>query len=270
MADSKRLDVAMTTLGLVESRSRAGSVIKGGGVYVNGKCCKKASTLVSDADRIEIQSNENRFVSRGGYKLLKALETFPICLEGLTCMDVGASTGGFTDCMLQFGAKRVYSVDVGTDQLAQVLRQDPRVICKEQCNFRYATKDEIPEGIDFASVDVSFISLEKILPTLFFLLKDKGTAVCLIKPQFEAGKENLSKNGVVRNANVHRQVLHRVISQMNQVGFRLAGLTYSPIKGPQGNIEYLAYITKDQTQKDCTIDFETFVKTTYRELGDKH
>jgi 23S rRNA (cytidine1920-2'-O)/16S rRNA (cytidine1409-2'-O)-methyltransferase len=267
MSDAMRLDMALTHRGLTASRSKAQSLIRSGNVYVNGKPCQKASLSVLDTDQLEIRGEQCPFVSRGGYKLLKAIDTFHISLDGLVCMDVGASTGGFTDCMLQHGAKKVYAVDVGTDQLAEKLRMDERVVCKEQCNFRYATRNEIPEEIDFASVDVSFISLGKILPTLYQLLSLGGQAVCLIKPQFEAGRENLSKNGVVRNKNVHIRVIDGVLREISSVGFGVLGLTHSPIKGPMGNIEYLVYITKAEQNMQET-DPEIIVKNAHKELGE--
>lgn len=271
MAQSLRLDVALFSQGLASSRSRAGGLIDEGHVFVNGVCCKKPSCKVSPTDVLEVRGGQC-FVSRGGYKLLKAMETFALDLDDCVCMDVGASTGGFTDCMLQHGAKRVYAVDVGTDQLAQSLREDPRVICKEQCNFRYATKEDIPDAIDFASVDVSFISLDKILPPLYNLLSETGAAVCLIKPQFEAGKENLSKNGVVRSPAVHRQVIERVMKESIATGFSVLGLTYSPIKGPQGNIEYLLHLGVNVQQDIMQMQpktIETVVLEAHKELGDK-
>lgn len=268
MSDAKRLDVALTLRGLTPSRAKAAALISSGCVAVNGKVCQKSSQSVLDGDLIEITKQE-RFVSRGGYKLLQAMETFSIDLQDRLCMDVGASTGGFTDCMLQFGAKKVYAVDVGTDQLDQKLRKNPRVVSKEQCNFRYVTKEDIPEPIDFASVDVSFISLNKILPTLYSLLAPKGSAVCLIKPQFEAGKENLSKTGVVRNANVHIRVIAGVLEEIQAIGFIPLGLTFSPITGPKGNIEYLVYITKDSTCCGQTIEPRQVVESAHKELGEK-
>ena len=269
MADTLRLDMALTDRQLTVSRSKAQALIRAGQVYVNGRQCKKASTVVNDSDQLEIKGEECPFVSRGGYKLLKAVEEFQLDLSGLVCMDVGASTGGFTDCMLQHGAKKVYAVDVGTDQLAETLQKDSRVVNKEQCNFRYATKEEISEEIQFASVDVSFISLEKILPTLYSLLASNGRAVCLIKPQFEAGRENLSKNGVVRNANVHIRVIHQVLTVLSQLGFTPLGLTHSPIKGPMGNIEYLVYVTKEKLSSGKEILPDVIVKNAHKELGEK-
>lgn len=273
MAETKRLDVAMTLRGLTASRSKAAALIQAGSVTVNGICCKKSSHPVGETDEIVLTDGE-RFVSRGGYKLLKAIDTFAIDLNGTVCMDVGASTGGFTDCMLQHGAAKVYSIDVGTDQLAAVLRNDPRVVCKEQCNFRYMTREDIEQTVGFASVDVSFISLDKILPTLYELLKNNANAkaVCLIKPQFEAGKEHLSKNGVVRSKAVHRQVITRVMQGSIALGFSILGLTFSPIKGPQGNVEYLLYLGMCQPLDLAQVSEQTIqsvVEHAHKELSDK-
>ena len=244
MAETLRLDIALVERDLVKSRTRAKTLIEKGQVLLNQKVCKKASHPVLPTDLLQVEDT-CRFVSRGGYKLLKALETFSIPLEGLCCLDVGASMGGFTDCMLQHGAATVYAVDVGTNQLAEELRENPKVIGKEQYNFRYAKKEEFEKPLQFACVDVSFISLSLIVPVLFSLLEEGATAVCLIKPQFEAGKEKVGKNGIVKNKKVHLQVLQNVTAMMNQEGFSVLGVTFSPIKGGNGNIEYLAYIQKD-------------------------
>jgi len=262
-----RLDVELTLRDMVVSRAKAKVLIESGHVLVNGRCCQKCAFTVTDADVIQICGGESRFVSRGGYKLLKAMDTFSILLEHAVCMDVGASTGGFTDCMLQHGAAKVYAIDVGTDQLADVLRNDPRVISMEQVNFRYLTSREMPEPIDFSSVDVSFISLDKIFPSLFELLSQEGRAVCLIKPQFECGKESVGKNGVVRNPNVHLRVLYHILDLADQQGFSVLGLTYSPIRGPQGNIEYLIYLSKEKN-KGLSVSPEETVKSAHQELGD--
>lgn len=244
MKNRKRLDVAVFEQGLTESREKAKALIMEGAVYVNGQRCIKAGEQVKDDDVIELRGKKNPYVSRGGYKLEKAMKEFPITLEGKTCMDIGASTGGFTDCMLQNGAKKVYSIDVGYGQLAWKLVTDPRVVNMERTNFRYVTAEQIPEPIDFASVDVSFISLKIILPVLRERLRDGGQAVCLIKPQFEAGREKVGKKGVVRDLTVHTEVVETITNFALDHGFSLLGLTYSPIKGPEGNIEYLMYIEK--------------------------
>ena len=276
MSDLKRLDVAMTLRGLVPSRNKASALIEAGSVTVNDKCCRKCSFLVDETDCIQVTETP-RFVGRGGEKLYRALEVFAIGLNGRVCMDVGASTGGFTDCMLQHGAQKVYAIDVGTDQLAESLRNDHRVVNMEQCNFRYLSHEEIADKIDFASVDVSFISLEKILPNLSHLLcytnpTEWPEAVCLIKPQFEAGKENLGKHGVVRNKSVHHQVIRQVMNWCQQNGFAVMGLTHSPVKGSQGNIEYLVHLQMNAPQR---LDFDTpefinqVVENAHKELGDK-
>lgn len=213
-------------------------------VYVNNQKVDKAGFELKEGDVLEVRGKTLQYVSRGGLKLEKAMQEFPITLEGKICMDVGASTGGFTDCMLQNGAVKVYSVDVGYGQLAWKLRIDERVVNLERTNFRYATREQIPDEIDFASVDVSFISLKHILPNLNTLLAPDGQAVCLIKPQFEAGKEKVGKKGVVRDLNVHLEVVENVINLAVENGFSVMGLQFSPIKGPEGNIEYLIYLNK--------------------------
>lgn len=244
MKNKKRLDVAVFEQGLTESREKAKALIMEGSVYVNGQRCLKAGEQVKEDDRIELRGKKMPYVSRGGYKLAKAMEVFPLNLNDKTCMDIGASTGGFTDCMLQNGAKKVYSIDVGYGQLAWKLVTDPRVVNMERTNFRYVTGEQIPELIDFASVDVSFISLKIILPVLRERLRMGGQAVCLIKPQFEAGREKVGKKGVVRDIKVHTEVVETITQFALDHGFSLLGLTYSPIKGPEGNIEYLMFLEK--------------------------
>ncbi len=245
MTDKIRLDVALVERGFVDSREKAKKLIKEGSVAVSGKVQTKAGYSVGRSDSLELCGELMPYVSRGGYKLEKAVNEFGLCLSGLVCMDIGASTGGFTDCMLQNGAAKVYAVDVGSGQLSHKLLNDCRVINMEQTNFRYITKAQIPEGIDFASVDVSFISLKHIIPNMNELLKDGGKAVCLIKPQFEAGKENVGKNGVVKDVSVHIGVVEKVYEFVVSQGFTILNLDFSPIKGPQGNIEYLIYIEKN-------------------------
>lgn len=247
MAEKNRLDAELLARGLVPSRERGRALIMAGVVYVGGQKALKAGQPVKAEDVIEVRENINPFVSRGGLKLQKAMQVFPICLDGAVCMDVGASTGGFTDCMLQSGAKKVYAVDVGYGQLAWKLRTDERVVNLERTNFRHCTREQIPDTADFASVDVSFISLKIILPVLRTFLRDGGEAVCLIKPQFEAGRENVGKKGVVRDMAVHEAVVRSVTGFAAENGFTVQGLTFSPIKGPEGNIEYLMYIRKTQT-----------------------
>ena len=240
------LDVLLVSLGLAESREKAKAVIMAGNVFVDGQREDKAGTLF-DPDRrmIEVRGgNALKYVSRGGLKLEKALNIWPISLEGKVCMDIGASTGGFTDCMLQNGAAKVYAVDVGHGQLAWKLRNDDRVVCMEQTNFRYVQREDIGEELDFASVDVSFISLTKILIPARNLLKPGGQMVCLIKPQFEAGRDKVGKKGVVREVSTHREVIAKVADYADMIGYSVLHLEYSPIRGPEGNIEYLLHLEK--------------------------
>lgn len=244
MQKKTRLDVAVFEQGYAPSREKAKALIMAGIVYVNNQKVDKAGFELKEGDVLEVRGKTLQYVSRGGLKLEKAMQEFPITLEGKVCMDVGASTGGFTDCMLQNGAVKVYSVDVGYGQLAWKLRTDERVVNLERTNFRYVTREQIPDEIDFASVDVSFISLKHILPNLNKLLAPDGQAVCLIKPQFEAGKEKVGKKGVVRDLNVHLEVVENVINLAVENGFSVMGLQFSPIKGPEGNIEYLIYLNK--------------------------
>ena len=244
MQDKNRLDAELFARGLVPSRERGRALIMAGVVYVGGQKALKAGQTVKADDVIEVRENINPFVSRGGLKLQKAMQTFPITLQDAVCMDVGASTGGFTDCMLQNGAQKVYAIDVGYGQLAWKLRTDPRVVNLERTNFRHCTREQVPDAIDFASVDVSFISLRIILPVLYALLRDAGEAVCLIKPQFEAGRENVGKKGVVRDEAVHEDVVRTIAQFSAETGFLVCGLDFSPIKGPEGNIEYLMYLRK--------------------------
>lgn len=246
MQKKTRLDVAVFEQGYAPSREKAKAIIMAGIVYVNNQKVDKAGFELKEGDVLEVRGKTLQYVSRGGLKLEKAMQEFPITLEGKICMDVGASTGGFTDCMLQNGAVKVYSVDVGYGQLAWKLRIDERVVNLERTNFRYATREQIPDEVDFASVDVSFISLKHILPNLNTLLAPDGQAVCLIKPQFEAGKEKVGKKGVVRDLNVHLEVVENVINLALENGFSVMGLQFSPIKGPEGNIEYLIYLKKSQ------------------------
>lgn len=246
MQKKTRLDVAVFEQGYAPSREKAKAIIMAGIVYVNNQKVDKAGFELKEGDVLEVRGKTLQYVSRGGLKLEKAMQEFPITLEGKICMDVGASTGGFTDCMLQNGAVKVYSIDVGYGQLAWKLRTDERVVNLERTNFRYATREQIPDEVDFASVDVSFISLKHILPNLNTLLASDGQAVCLIKPQFEAGKEKVGKKGVVRDLNVHLEVVENVINLALENGFSVMGLQFSPIKGPEGNIEYLIYLNKSQ------------------------
>ncbi|MDD6550210.1 MAG: TlyA family RNA methyltransferase [Lachnospiraceae bacterium] len=241
----KRLDVLLVEKGLAPSREKAKAYIMEGKVFVENQREDKPGTNFDENSKIELHGKKLAYVSRGGLKLEKALKTFPVDLDGAICMDIGASTGGFTDCMLQNGAAKVYSVDVGYGQFDWSLRQDPRVVLMEKTNVRYLKSEDIGEQLDFASCDVSFISLSKILPAIFPILTENGTMVCLIKPQFEAGRENVGKRGVVKNPKVHREVITEVFGFTETLGFTVKGLTYSPIKGPNGNIEYLMYIAKN-------------------------
>lgn len=255
----QRLDVILINKGYASSREKAKAIIMAGNVFVKGQREDKAGAVFEeDGIQLLVKNTEQKYVSRGGFKLEKAMESFPVKLDGSLCMDIGASTGGFTDCMLQNGAVKVYSIDVGHGQLDWKLRNDERVVCLEKTNFRYVTKEQVPEDIDFASVDVSFISLSKILPAAFPLLKDSGQMVCLIKPQFEAGREKVGKKGVVRDKNVHIEVIEKVFGYAAENGFSVAGLTYSPIKGPEGNIEYLVYLTK--SLNNVNIDIKSVVE----------
>lgn len=244
MTQKKRLDVAVFERGLAESRERAQAYIMAGDVYLNGTKAAKAGQQVKPDDVIEVRTKSLPYVSRGGLKLEKAMQSFPIDLAGKICMDVGASTGGFTDCMLQNGAVKVYSIDVGYGQLAWKLRSDERVVNLERTNFRYVTREQVPDAVDFSSVDVSFISLSLILPVLRELLTAEGEAVCLIKPQFEAGKDKVGKNGVVRDRKVHAEVIEKVERLALENQFDILGIDFSPVKGPKGNIEYLIYLKK--------------------------
>lgn len=241
----ERLDVILVRQGYAQSREKAKALLMTGNVFVDGQREDKAGTTFDESKiRIEVKGNPLPYVSRGGLKLERALRQFPIILQDNVCMDIGASTGGFTDCMLQNGAAKVYAIDVGHGQLDWKLRSDARVVCMEKTNFRYVTDQDITETIDFASVDVSFISLTKILIPARNLLRANGQMVCLIKPQFEAGRDRVGKKGVVRDPEVHTEVIHKVIDYVDIIGFVVAGLTYSPVKGPEGNIEYLLWIEK--------------------------
>jgi 23S rRNA (cytidine1920-2'-O)/16S rRNA (cytidine1409-2'-O)-methyltransferase len=240
-----RLDVRMVEQGLAESRQKAQAVIMAGQVFVNGQKVDKAGTSVAEDAQIEVRGKTLRYVSRGGLKLEKAMSCWPIRLEGAVCADIGASTGGFTDCMLQNGASKVYAVDVGYNQLDWRLRTHPQVVCMERTNARYLTAEQIPQPLDFFSVDVSFISLNLILPALFPLMKAGGQGVCLVKPQFEAGKDKVGKKGVVRDPQVHLEVLEHFLEHAAHAGFCVKDITFSPIKGPEGNIEYLGYLSAE-------------------------
>lgn len=240
----ERLDVLLVNRKLAESREKAKAIIMSGVVFVNGQKEDKAGSMFDIYAGIEVKGSTLKYVSRGGLKLEKAMDNFPIALTDKVCMDVGSSTGGFTDCMLMNGASKVYAVDVGHGQLAWKLRQDERVVVMEKTNIRYVTPEDIEDRIDFSSIDVSFISLTKVLLPVKNLLTDGGEVVCLIKPQFEAGREKVGKKGVVRDIKVHEEVIDMVLQYAMSIGFDVLGLLYSPIKGPEGNIEYLAYLKK--------------------------
>ena len=248
MANKMRLDVLLVERGLQESRQKAQATSMSGLVFVKGQRVDKPGTAVPNDAEIEVRGNALKYVSRGGLKLEKAMATFPVDLKNTVCGDIGASTGGFTDCMLQNGAAKVYAVDVGYGQLAWKLREDPRVVCLERTNARYLTHEQIPDELDFASIAVSFISLKLILPAVHNVLKDGGHVACLVKPQFEAGKEKVGKKGVVRDPAVHLEVLEHFLEHAKESGFTVLGLTYSPIRGPEGNIEYLGYLEKGEWQ----------------------
>ena len=240
----KRLDVLLVEKNLASSREKAKAVIMSGIVYVDGNREDKAGSTFDENLPIEVRGTTLRYVSRGGLKLEKAVETFSLDLQGKKCLDVGSSTGGFTDCMLQNGAEHVVAIDVGRGQLDWKLRNDPRVTCMEKTNIRYVLPEDIPYAADFSSIDVSFISLVKVLLPVRDLLRQSGRVVCLIKPQFEAGREKVGKHGVVRDKKVHAEVIRKVIDYASNIGYTVLGLDYSPIKGPEGNIEYLAYLEK--------------------------
>lgn len=247
----ERLDVLLVKRNLAESREKAKALIMSGIVYVNGQKEDKAGTTFEETAPIEVRGSTLKYVSRGGLKLEKAMDCFGVRLDGKICMDVGASTGGFTDCMLQNGAVKVYSVDVGHGQLAWKLRNDERVVCMEKTNIRYVTPEDIADPIGFASIDVSFISLTKVLGPVKALLEDNGQIVCLIKPQFEAGREKVGKKGVVREPAVHLEVIDMVIDYALSIGFEALNQEFSPIKGPEGNIEYLLYLQKHPEDQEA-------------------
>ena len=245
--EKERLDVLLVQQGLANSRELAKAYIMAGNVYVDGQKEDKAGTKVAVTAKLEVKGNQMKYVSRGGYKLEKAMDVFGIRLDGKICLDIGASTGGFTDCMLQNGASKVYAIDVGYGQFAWKLRNDERVVCLEKTNVRYVTHEQVPDEGDFASIDVSFISLTKVLPAVLGVLGEKGQLVCLIKPQFEAGREKVGKKGVVRDSSVHREVSEMIVEYVRTQSLGILGLDFSPIKGPEGNIEYLIYLDKSRS-----------------------
>ena len=264
----QRLDLLLTEKNFFDSRARAQAMIMAGKILVDGRKIDKSGTLVAVDAEIRVLGEEMPFVSRGGLKLQKALDTFTIDLRDKIAADVGASTGGFTDCMLQHGAAKVYAIDVGYGQLAWKLRQDGRVVNMERTNIRNVTRENFSDELDFASIDVAFISLEKVLPVVFDVLKPSGEVVALIKPQFEAGRENVGKHGVVRDKNVHAQVIERILNFAAEVDFGVEGLTFSPVKGPEGNIEYLAYLRKNSsTAAVDTDEIAAIVNLAHEELN---
>lgn len=262
----ERLDVMLVNRGLASSREKAKAIIMSGIVFVDGQREDKAGSTFDEKVQIDIKGTTLKYVSRGGLKLEKAMSHFDVTLKDKVCMDVGSSTGGFTDCMLQNGAVKVYAVDVGHGQLDWKLRNDSRVVCMEKTNIRYVTPDQIEEPPAFVSIDVSFISLTKVLAPVKELMTPDGEIVCLIKPQFEAGREKVGKKGVVRDKNVHKEVIYMVMEYAKSIGFVLCNLEFSPIKGPEGNIEYLLHLSKDSGRKAGEIDVEKVVEASHGTL----
>lgn len=265
----ERLDVLLVKRNLAASREKAKAIIMTGNVFVNGQREDKAGSTFKEDALIEVKGNPMKYVSRGGYKLEKAIDLWQVPLQDKICMDVGSSTGGFTDCMLQNGAQKVYAIDVGTNQLAWKLRQDERVISMEKTNIRYVTREDIADFIDFFSVDVAFISLKKVLEPVKALLTQEGQGVCLVKPQFEACREKVGKKGVVRDPKVHREVLEQIMQYVLSIGFEILELSFSPIKGPEGNIEYLLYIQntdripdEDSLEESFHVSYDSLIRET--------
>ena len=265
----ERLDVLLVKRNLAASREKAKAIIMTGNVFVNGQREDKAGSTFKEDALIEVKGNPMKYVSRGGYKLEKAIDLWQVPLQDKICMDVGSSTGGFTDCMLQNGAQKVYAIDVGINQLAWKLRQDERGISMEKTNIRYVTREDIADFIDFFSVDVAFISLKKVLEPVKALLTQEGQGVCLVKPQFEAGREKVGKKGVVRDPKVHREVLEQIMQYVLSIGFEILELSFSPIKGPEGNIEYLLYIQntdripeEDSLEESFHVSYDSLIRET--------
>ncbi len=265
----ERLDVLLVKRNLAESREKAKAVIMAGNVFVDGQREDKAGSIFPPDVSIEVRGHVLPYVSRGGLKLEKALANFDVDVKDCVCTDVGSSTGGFTDCMLQNGAKKVYAIDVGRGQLDWKLRNDPRVVCMEKTNIRYVTPEDIGEPVDFSSIDVSFISLTKVLTPIRDYLKADGEIVALIKPQFEAGREKVGKKGVVREKSTHREVIRKVMDHAQSIGFDLCALDFSPIKGPEGNIEYLIHLKKSggAEGENRGIDLDAVVDRAFEELA---
>lgn len=267
MSEKQRLDAELVARGIIQSREQAKAAIMAGQVYVNNQKADKAGESVTPEDKIEFRGENLKYVSRGGLKLEKAMELYGFKLDNKICMDVGASTGGFTDCMLQKGATKVYSIDVGYGQLAWKLRQDERVVNLERTNVRYITSEQVPDVVDFVSIDVSFISLGLVIPVLVPFLSDEAMMVCLVKPQFEAGKDKVGKHGVVRDPATHMEVLERAVGFAKNAGFGIVGLEFSPIKGPQGNIEYLMVLTRKEPELCITSEeIKNLVESSHNEL----
>ncbi len=266
----ERLDVLLVKRNLVESREKAKAIIMSGNVFVEGQREDKAGSTFDESVQIEVKGQKLPYVSRGGLKLEKAMANFEVNLQDKVCTDVGSSTGGFTDCMLQNGARKVFAIDVGHGQLAWKLRQDERVVCMEKTNIRYVTPEDLGEKIDFSSIDVSFISLTKVLLPIRNYLKDDGQIVALIKPQFEAGREKVGKKGVVREKSTHHEVIELVVSYALSIGFKVLALDFSPIKGPEGNIEYLVHLQKSEecgVLSDLQLDWKQVVENAFDTLG---
>ena len=262
MKVKKRLDVLLTERMFAETRSKAQAIIMSGNVYVNGQKADKPGISYEETVEIEVKGAVCPYVSRGGLKLEKALRDFGVKPEGYVCSDSGASTGGFTDCLLQQGAKKVFAIDVGYGQLDWKIRSDERVVVMERTNIRYVTPEDLGEPLDLSVIDVSFIGLEIVLPTIKTLLKPTGQVLCLIKPQFEAGKENVGKKGVVREPKIHKMVLDNFVNLVHGLGFKILGLTFSPVKGPEGNIEFLGHLSLD--------DVEGIMPDTAQVVADAH
>lgn len=267
MIEKKRLDCLIFERGLAESREKAKVIVMMGNVYVDNQKSDKPGTMLPENANIEVRGEALRYVSRGGLKLEKAMAAFPIQLKDKITMDIGASTGGFTDCMLQNGAKKVYSVDVGYGQLAWKLRTDARVVNLERTNVRYLTPEQVPDLVDFFSVDVSFISLCLVLPVARKFMADGAQAVCLIKPQFEAGRGKVGKKGVVREQSIHVEVIEKIVGFVLEHGFSVLGLTFSPVKGPEGNIEYLVYLQKSEEPVSVELDVKALVEESHNQLN---
>ena len=262
----ERLDLLLVKRNLAASREKAKTIIKSGNVFVQGKCEDKAGSTFAEDVLIEVRGEVFPYVSRGGLKLEKAFQVFPISVIDKICADVGASTGGFTDCMLQKGAKKVYAIDVGTGQLDGKLQNDERVVCMEKTNIRDVTSVDFRESIDFSTVDVSFISLSKVLLPIYDFLIFEGEVVALIKPQFEAGREKIGKKGVVRERKVHQEVIQGVINYAGEIGFTVLGLDFSPIRGPEGNIEYLLHLGKQHQATSIMMDIEAIVERAFKSI----